>query len=667
MAIGFARATPIQRSRGHSTVQRLAYISRMRLVSARTGHCFDYSGRDRPLAGMTLLPAGCAEPEEGAVGLWEAVEAASKRTDAALGFELLLALPMPMEFPIEDSIAMAREFVRTILVDRHQLAATMAVHAPHGAMAASEQHDEVFGRTEDEDSFERAIAMAGANLHCHVLVSPRQLTPQGLAKRRYAALDPVKRGAKVHGRAWGRLWHYFQNGYFAAIDSPLRVTPNPPIPLTTVPLQAVRRWRKHQRRIDPDQGGRKLLVNAEREQENRAIVETIDGAMRCFDGPFTYGELETFYRRHLPAEIAAELTDATIGLGECVELFVPGSSTNWYTSLRHVQHELAAWGRALALSKRAICRRDVSGHVTHGFGTTSRAVLTALFGGADLSIVNASGPVQPLTADIARIAEISGLMPVTISTAAGHPLPKSVVRPVSDLRATMISRAAMIIDDADALTAAELSNVLAAGMAGNNKVILIRRQESEWPQLELLDLIAHHAPVVDWRSRAGEAAVRPVPFTVSRCPRTAIVYPTAHCPSGAAPPGWPRFGVDPEGEIVTSPADTASSIKLLATYPDDLDWKFAEHHRTSDETALALGLASWPGIDPAREDMELDPTWPEDDQFGREDAALASFDQKDRNDEWDDDPDFGLDDVDHDNDVANDFGWGEAEIDDYES
>ena len=103
MAIGLARAEPIQRSRGHSIVQRLAYINRVKVKSARTGEIFDFADQPAPLSVATLLPSGVADIASDM--LCNAIETASNRKDAALGFELMLSLPMPNEFGIEASWA----------------------------------------------------------------------------------------------------------------------------------------------------------------------------------------------------------------------------------------------------------------------------------------------------------------------------------------------------------------------------------------------------------------------------------------------------------------------------------------------------------------------------------------------------------------------------------
>lgn len=700
MAIGYARATPIQRSKGRSTVQRLAYLLRTEMRDARTGLLFDFRHRQDLISSFTVLPAGCADSAGGAPALWNAVEKASARRDAALGIELLLALPMPAECPVAVSQAMVELFVRTVIVDKHHLAATVAVHAPHDTHTEGDEDD---ATSRDDDAFAQAMSAGSANLHAHILISPRQLTALGLSRRRYTALDPVTRNGRTVGRNWGRLWRHFQNAYFTSIGFELRVAPNPPIDLVPVPLQVVRRWRRRMLRANPAVNGRKLLVNAERERSNRDIVETLEGAMACFEQPFTENELAAFYRRHLPTELARELTSATIGLGYCVEIASAGALRKWYASIYQIHDELAVFGRAVLLSARFETAVDVSDFVREGFPARTKRLLVDLFSGADLVMIKAAENPTTLVTDMARLAQTAGLMPVSVVTAAGHALADCVVRTVADLSGRMASKALLIIDDADALTPKELALVLAAGVAGGNKVALIRRADTDWPRLDLLALIGKHVSTLEWpgglshvghaprttgileralaaaqRENAitwfetshevrrmmpdlglqlpmmgsvtvgfdGEAAVivvaSPLPesddlrrrnatgptglpaiaaafarfaptnstairFVVARDhaptvdaladilarehPNSAISHSAhGHLQSSSE---WPRLAVDPDGVLVTHPANIARSIWLTSTLTDQLRWTVKGRSRQRDYDKLQELLNSW--------------------------------------------------------------------------
>ena len=584
-AIPYARATPIQRSRGHSTIRRLAYNTRSLLNSKRTGERFDFRGRSDLVASMTLMPAGVEAVDDAQV-LWEAIEAASKRKDAALGFELVLALPKPTELPIETSARLAEDFVKRVIVDRHQLPATICVHAPHADLSVDEAAEEAWGE-HGGDSFADLISTSTYNLHAHVLVSPRRFTTEGPTRKRYTALDPVNRAGLVTGRNWGRLWHHFQNQFFAEEGLSLRVTPNPPIPLDPVPLQVVRRWRRRIGNL-PD-GGRDRLVNAEREHENQQLVRTIDAAMACLHAPFTRVELKSLFARHVSDDLAEELVSAAIGLGDCHQISVPNSAIEWFASTYQVQRELSVFGKAVLLDARSDGRRDVSSIVSEGFTSETRQLLTQLFDAPDLTIVKASGAVETLVADMAWVAERAGLVPISIANAAGHKIPKSVVRSPHSLRSTMASGGILLVDDPDCLELSELQLVFAAALAGGNKLVLIRRKDSDWQRLELLDLLEAHAPVLEWRS-AHTHAHSPV-ARKAYAPRSAIVYPLAGH-SKAARPGLPEFAVGPMGDIVTAPDQIATVTAFLSTSPDELQWNHSSFPGDDDHCELTHQLGA---------------------------------------------------------------------------
>ncbi|MBS3848538.1 MobA/MobL family protein [Devosia sp. BSSL-BM10] len=629
MAIAFARVTQIQRSLGHSTIQRLAYLTRTQLVSQRTGEMFDYSDRQDGFYTSTVLPLGCENLGDDVYRLWELMETASTLPKAVLGFELLLSLPMPAEFELQGSCTLAEQFVRQVIVEKHGLAATLAVHTPHDA-AKNLHSEDLLDQDGDTDEFARIMAMASANLHCHVLVSPRQLTPQGAAKKRYTTLDPINRNGIAYGRNWGRLWHLFQNQAFERAGSTLRVTPNPPIALRPVPITAVRRWRRSKRTDDPQIDGRALLVNTTREQENREVVECFDGAVACFKAPFTRVELETFYARYVLPDHAKELVEATIGLGLCVELDIADSDVEWFAGVHLVQSELAALGRALMLSERSSCKLDVSYHVRKEFSSATRTVLEKLFAGSDVVIVEAQSRAELLAQDIAGIANRAGIIPVTIATPAGHPAPRSALVEIKDLSERMISQAIIIIDDPDSMAAAELSLALASALAGNNKVVLLRRGDSDWPSLELLDVLSHHVQVLKWQPMFQASLTNGKSLSTMGNLRTAIVHkPLGHF-SALPSQGWPLFCVDAMGEVSTSPSSVAATMQLLATFYMDIHWRYPGYMPDTDAAGLSKRLDAWlqthangfAAIDASRE-VEWD-------EFVVEDAAFGKVEQGDR-------------------------------------
>ncbi|KKB79255.1 hypothetical protein VW35_08630 [Devosia soli] len=571
-----------------------------------------------------LLPSGAA-PFDSAIDLCNGIDMASTRKDAALGIELVLALPMPQEQSIEISRSMAESFIRDTIVEKHGLTAVVAVHAPHGSERGLGVESSLISAG-DEDAFGTVIAMSNANLHAHVLLSPRQRTPHGWAKRRYTVLDPVNRNGKTFGRNWGRLWGTFQNAFFAAIGSELRVNPNPPVSLTTAPLRVVRGWRAKQRKINSGGDGRALLVNQNREDDNINAALKIDGALQSLKAPFTRSELQQFFLRYLPRPLALESSAAAFGLGGCIEISTPGVAGEWYASVSLVHHELAALGRAIMLAERFLGQRDVEDLVIEGYTQTTSTILADIFSGPDLVVVETENAAETLAADIAGLAKIVGLRPVSIANAAGHPTPPSIVIELAGLARKMVSDALIVLDDPDALVAAELSLVLAATVAGNNKIVMLRRADSDWPPLELVDLIAEHAPVLHWKPLDySRPAIQIVKKRTIACPLTAIAFAPRTKPEAVNLGGWPRFGVDFDGRVVTSKSSIAVIMRMMATFPEELEWVFANNNKAADETLLQGRLEGW-----FAEEMRY-PTFSEglDAEHAAFDSVDVPFDQDD--------------------------------------
>lgn len=647
MAIAYASARQIQRSRGHKALDRLAYLLRQDIVWSKTGQHFDYSGRPDLAASLTLVPNDCAPV--GATELWTEVEAATNRKKAVLGFELLLALPMASELDLEHSLRMTATFVRDLIVDKHGLAATLAVHDPH-ADAKGDWDDTPVTGGPVSDTFGQIMQLAAANRHVHVMVTPSRMTPYGLSKTRYTALDPCIRGQKIYGRNWGRLWGLYQNSFFAENGLDLRVTPNPPVSLRTVPLKTVRRARKRQRHTNPMATGRSLLVNQAREEENGTQLLAIDPALAAFKMPFTRDQLRSFFQRHFADDIARELSQAAIGLGGCVELDLP-DTREWFVSTNQVQHEMAAFGRALMLSGRNTSQKDVSALMAEGFDLHTKSVVQTALNGDDLTLVQTSSRAESLATDIANVAGRAGLTPVVIANGAGHPMPQAIIRTPAELRTKMVSRALIIVDDIDALDADELSTILAAALAGGNRTVLLRRTNSDWPPLELIDLIANHVKVLDWQAPSLNAQsalrVRHGPPAAHReksaqAPRTGIVL----TPKGSAvspDKNWPRFGVDMDGTVLTAPNPIAHAIHFFASSPHSIDWRPIDLNTARDDALLVQKLRLWdPDLQAPLPSRRIENDWDDEvspDALAIEEAAFANLEEDYSDFVPDDDPD----------------------------
>jgi hypothetical protein len=212
--IPFAAARYIKRSQGHSAVERLAYITRTFLKADRTGETHDFRDREPAAHIATLAPSGTPLALLDAATLWNAVEGATKLENASLGIDLLVALPSPAEMTEVDAFGLLQRFILETVVRPHGLAATLALHRPHGALSDGDRFLELGGH-ERQDSFGVAMRWGILNQHAHVLITPRQVGPAGLGRWRYLTLDPSHRdGRLAAGTQWGRLWGRFQNRFF---------------------------------------------------------------------------------------------------------------------------------------------------------------------------------------------------------------------------------------------------------------------------------------------------------------------------------------------------------------------------------------------------------------------------------------------------------------------
>lgn len=626
-------------------MQRLAYLLRSRVISQRTGLVHDYSSLGDLLAGETLLPEGTELLDH--QGLWEAMEAASARADAALGFELVLSLPSPAELDLQLSFSLTRAFIQQIIVAPHSLAATFAVHLPH-------VHDDFPDDDETPDPpLGQVFLEAKNNLHAHVMVTPRKWTAHGPAKARYTALDPINRGAATVGRNWGRLWSLFQNEFFAEHSPALRVRQNPPVHVVTLPLAEARRKRRLARKRSAAVGSRFYSIDVERETDNSTLLTDIDNAMGCFDSLFTRSELEQFHSRHNPREMARELASATVGLGLCVEVH-DRWGRKWLAGMHQVQSETEAFARALCLGERRALSVSTPLGPWPGFRPGTQAAIEDILGGPDLVVAEIVGDARLLLNDVARTAEKAGAVPVVIPTAAGHPPPKAIIRTLEDLTRRAISNAVILLDDVDSLTPHELSLAAAAAVEGGNKLILFRRIGSDWPPLDLLNLIRSHAHVVSWVESGHEIS----PSFDQRQPRSAITLPlTFQTAAFDVSADWPHFAMDLFGNLATSRAQIGRALAEALAYPPELQWAKTRQVNDMNVRTLPAKVAKWINEEP-------DPQEPLSDiaeiDHDLEEAAYQAWAVGEAEEDVDDD--FDLDATDNDLDLS-DVEFGDAEPD----
>jgi hypothetical protein len=163
----------LSRNKGSSVVRAAAYRAGERILESRTGRTHDYLSRDDVVEKEIRLPSDLTH--DGGVDwardrsrLWSVVDNNARR-DARLANEVLVILPPEL------NAAQRTELVRNYaqeLADRYRSAVDFAVHEPR----------------ENADP---------RNHHAHMLMTAREVTPQGMGRR--TALNGGEQCRTLHG------------------------------------------------------------------------------------------------------------------------------------------------------------------------------------------------------------------------------------------------------------------------------------------------------------------------------------------------------------------------------------------------------------------------------------------------------------------------------------
>jgi len=167
----------IQRGQGRSAVAAAAYRAGVSLIDQRLEMEFDFAAKDAVEHAEIMLPSGAPEGFADRAVLWNAAEASEGRKDAVPGRELLLSLPHELSF--EQRRDLVRDFVQTHLTARGMIA-DVAMHRPGEAGDAR-------------------------NFHAHILVTTREVGPQGFGRKNTDWRTPQA------VRAWREGWATLQN------------------------------------------------------------------------------------------------------------------------------------------------------------------------------------------------------------------------------------------------------------------------------------------------------------------------------------------------------------------------------------------------------------------------------------------------------------------------
>jgi hypothetical protein len=166
MAIYHWTARVFTRSAGDNAVIAAAYRAGQTLHCRRTGKTHNFTSKREVAHREILTPPGAPEWMHDREQLWNNVEGLEKRRDGQLCREAEFALPR--ELSLDEQIALARDYVQAEFVTAGMVA-DLCIHAKPG------------------------------NHHAHVLLSLRQLTPEGfgLKRRDWNSVDQVERWRKA--------------------------------------------------------------------------------------------------------------------------------------------------------------------------------------------------------------------------------------------------------------------------------------------------------------------------------------------------------------------------------------------------------------------------------------------------------------------------------------
>jgi MobA/MobL family len=160
MAIYRLQIESISRGDGHSSVGAAAYRAGERLRDDRTNEVYNHSRRKDVTHSEIMLPSELSggqnmEWAKNRSSLWNSVENAESRKNARVAREIQVNLPH--ELPPERRVALARAFSQEV-ADHYKVAVDLAVHEPRPSGDPR-------------------------NYHAHLLMTTREVSPEGLGAK----------------------------------------------------------------------------------------------------------------------------------------------------------------------------------------------------------------------------------------------------------------------------------------------------------------------------------------------------------------------------------------------------------------------------------------------------------------------------------------------------
>lgn len=499
MTIGFARMQLLARSAGQSAVGRYRYIARVGGYANRA---------DLALGPVTVTPVGTPDALRD-LALWQEVEDRARRKDAVVGAELVLALPLLSHLSLEDADRVVAQFCDA-MVTSNGLGATYAIHAAHDRDAAAAETDR--NESADGPSVAEVIDAVSSWPHVHILITPKALSPHGLALNRHTALEPLIRGVGksrtvICATPWRQIWTRFLDHALAMAGSETRVRLQAPSTGRHIgPARALALLQGDIERGEAPNVQRWPRVNAEIEARN---ARTLEQTPTLQETVFTRAGVADLLSRYLDLKgtALASQTQQFLDSIDAVPLCDPLTGTPMPLFSTHERLEQARrvkeYARTLmATRSEPVLAADTVGKLVTRLGRDSEFVppITDLLTHGHRLVVVETGELGSILPALNEIIEHAGCQPIHI----GHqsmtlaPLGRRKARfviPVQ-MRKKVEAGSMVILDRPDQLSLEHLETLFEIAAREDCRILMVRRPHSlPFARNAVIDRIAARAKI----------------------------------------------------------------------------------------------------------------------------------------------------------------------------
>ena len=463
MAIYHLSVRVVSRAKGGSSVGSAAYIAREKLQDERTGLTHDGTRNGHELAhSEIMLPENAPEAWRDRETLWNEVEAAEIRKDAACARSIVIALPK--ELTTEQNIELARDYCQQTFVDRGQCV-DLAIH-------------------------EKVDATGEPQPHMHILLSTRKISEDGfgLKVEAWRGRDAI--------REYRESWANVANEHLARHDHDVRIDHRSFADqgIELEPSQKIGPGAKG--RGDRGEASERTERNREIAAENgRAIIERPEIALDAItrqQSTFTERDLARHVHRNSDgADQFAAVMSAVKSSPDLVRLGVDGRGQERFSS-----RDMVAVEQRIARDSDTLAERK--GHGVRGMYATgpgdlklrndqAAAVLHVTRGSGDLALVSGLAGTGKSTAMRAarevwedagynvRGAALSGIAAQGLQEGSGieSRTLASLEHAWKDGRDQLTSRDVIVVDEAGMVGSRQLGMVLDHAKEAGAKVVLV--------------------------------------------------------------------------------------------------------------------------------------------------------------------------------------------------